>query len=250
MPSNGKTNLPAQRQTSTPAAAPARTGYGRFADERTAPNFVGQLLRFTKTGEYQYGQDRKELEEGTQLIAGMFTLRDGWVKWQDGKPVKQLLELVEDGIDKPDRSELGDLDESQWEKMGEGRAAVPRDPWQETSTLVMADPDTGDLFTFSANSKGGRDALMALAGEYDEHLRQKPDEIPVIELGSSSYKHRVYGQIFKPEFKVVDWVDKDAVSLDGEEDNEAVEAASTKKVVTKITPIKKGGAANRSRSRL
>jgi hypothetical protein len=47
-----------------------------------------------------------------------------------------------------------------------------------------------------------------LALEYGEHMRQKPNEVPVIELGSSSYRHsnKAYGEIRIPILKIVGWI--------------------------------------------
>jgi hypothetical protein len=115
--------------------------------------------------------------------------------------------LVVDAFRSPQRSELGDLDKEMWERDSEGK---PRDPWQPTNYLVMRDLDTGETFTFTTSTNGGFGAIGELAKAYGKHIRQHPDDYPVVELDVGSYQHRdrSRGRIKFPIFKIVDWVNK------------------------------------------
>ena len=116
--------------------------------------------------------------------------------------------LVAEGYVPPKRSELGDTDESQWETDDRGE---PRDPWQLSNYLVLINPDdVKDQYTFTTTSKGGIGAIGELCKVFGRHMREAPDEDPVIALGVGSYQHRdkQYGRIKFPILEVVDWVDK------------------------------------------
>jgi hypothetical protein len=174
--------------------------YQKFADEVASRPFDGDLLRFTKHGEYKAGQDQQEIPDGTRMLVFMPGLKWGWVKWEDNVPVANVMGLINEGFDPPERDELGDDDETQWGELN-GR---PIDPWQKTNHLPMCDSD-GTLYTFVSSSKGGLSAIGELSKAYVQRRRMKPDEIPVVELLSRSYIHKDYGETFAPSFKIIGW---------------------------------------------
>jgi hypothetical protein len=172
--------------------------YGEEVASRA--HITGHLLRFTKHGEWKYGQDMDELPENTRLLAYLPGLKRGWVKWADGAPTRHIVGLVAEGYTPPPREELGDMDESEWSELN-GR---PIDPWQATNYMIMLD-DEGEFYTFVTSSKGGLSAVGELATNFGKHRRMKPDEIPVVELRARSYQHKDYGETFAPVLKLVGW---------------------------------------------
>ena len=136
-------------------------------------------------GQFRFGQDKDELAEGTRMIVYMPSFTWGWIKWQDNKVVERLMPLVSEQPKPPSRKSLGDLDESLWTKWGDGR---PKDPWQETMTVLMCDVH-GQVYTFSTPSKGGHSALKKLSAIYGQRVRAYPDQIPVVELYCRVYVH-------------------------------------------------------------
>ncbi|HEX2554221.1 MAG TPA: hypothetical protein VHL98_10995 [Microvirga sp.] len=189
------------------AAGSSKNAFEAYAESTSRNRIVGDLLKFSK-GEYTAGQNGDEVEEGTQLVANMDELMIGWVKWEDSKPVDMIMGRVAEGYVPPKRAELGDTDEDEWE-VDQGQ---PRDPWQLTNYLILKATDSDDLFTFATSSKGGLNAIGKLAGIFGKHMRQRPDQFPVIALNVDSYKHpnKAYGKIFTPKFDVVGWVGKEA----------------------------------------
>ena len=190
-----------ERQSSA-LAAPDKNYFEQYADAVNANRIVGDLLRFNK-GDWLAGQDQDEMEEGTRLVANVPELLVGWVKWVDSKPEEQIMGRVADGFKPPKRSELGDQDEEEWGTDDQGR---PRDPWQLTNYLILKDEDGDQLYTLAGSSKGMLGAIGKVSGEYGKRYRQKPDEIPIIELGTDKYKHKVHSWVKVPVLKVVGWV--------------------------------------------
>jgi len=175
--------------------------YAEYAGEVNTRPFVGDLLIFTKHGQYKAGQDRDEIAMATKMLVYMPGLKRGWVKWQEGQPVAHIMGLVAEGFRPPPREELGDDNEDEWELLND----KPRDPWQTTNHLPMCN-QKGEVFTFVSSSKGGLSEVGRLSELYSNRRRMKPDEIPVIELESRSYDHKLYGETLAPVFKVVGWV--------------------------------------------
>ena len=166
--------------------------------------FIGDLVKFTK-GEWSYGQDGIELEAGTQLVVVMPTFTTGWLKWRDHKPVAHDTGAVWEGFMPAKRENLDEfVDRSAWEV---DKNKQPKDPWQPNRTVVLADPESNALYTFSTQSKGGIGTLGELQAAYGQRMRMAPDELPVVEIGSGSYRHKDYGKVPFPTLKVVDWVD-------------------------------------------
>jgi hypothetical protein len=192
--------------------------YGRAATSRS---IVGRLLKFNKFGEYRAGQEEEKIACGTKLAAVMDSLQVGYQLWQDSRPADAVMGRIVDGFIPPRRETLGHLDKSKWEAFDDGR---PRDPWQFTNQIVLADLENdGELFTFSTSSRGGLDAIGQLCLKHGEHIRQRPNEAPIITLEVGSYQHsnRAYGEIRFPIFRIVDWVPaKNLPSIEGEGGNQ------------------------------
>ena len=183
---------------------PSATGLNPYEEVGTSANtsgIVGHLLTFGKMGPFRFGQDKDELAEGTRMLVYMPSFSWGWIKWQDKQVIKQLMPLVSEQPRPPARETLGDLDDKLWAKWPDGR---PKDPWQETMRVVMCDVH-GQVYTFSTPSKGGHGALKKLSAAYGQHVRQKPEEIPVVELYIREYMHPQWNETCAPKFQIIGW---------------------------------------------
>ena len=153
--------------------------FEKYGEAATARNITGRLLRFNKFGEYRAGQDEQEIPRGTALVAYMTSLSVGYVRWEDSRPAEIIMGPVGEGFVPPRREELGHTDQARWETFDDGR---PRDPWQLSNSLVLLELELNEFFTFNSSSKGGLGAVGELSKIYGKHIRQKPDEMPIIEL--------------------------------------------------------------------
>jgi hypothetical protein len=180
--------------------------YARSAGNQRS--IVGDLLKFQK-GEWCAGQNEEEIDEGTRLVAVMDNLAVGWVKWWGGKPASQEIGLVSEGFRPPGRDSLGDHDESRWELDNQGHR---RDPWVRTNYLILKEEDGEQIYTFATSSVGGLGCVADLCSEYAKHRRMKPDQYPIVEIGSRSYKHDTFGKVYVPVLNVVGWTDKASVA--------------------------------------
>ena len=204
----------------------ARNAYQEFADEVKQTGIEGSLLRFTKQGDWIAGQEEEEIPEGTELLLGLNTLKRGWQKWQDNKPVDARMGYVNEGYRPVNRDELGDLDEEQWEE-DDNNKGQQRDPWQKTMSVLLKNLETGEVYTYAPSSKSGMTALGEASQLYGNRLQdgEDPDAMPIVRLGSSFYKHKTYGKIMIPVFEITDnWVTPPA---------DAPKKATAKKAVAK-----------------
>lgn len=190
-----------------------------YAKTVSNQHILGKLLKFSK-GDYVAGENSVLVPLGTRFVANMDSLMAGWIKWHDNRPVEHLMESVVHRPIVPPRSTLGDTDKDAWELDENG---TPRDPWQKANYILLlaedgaidddrpvSDPTHG-LYTFTASSVGGLDAIGNVCKSYNLDMRrQRPDMYPAIELGADSYLHRnrAFGRIKKPLLNVVGWAPK------------------------------------------
>jgi hypothetical protein len=167
----------------------------RAAAEEGAQDVTGPIIKFVKGG-FFIGDDNVPL--GTEYTAHVSRWARGWTKFTDGAPSDRRIGLVVDSFVISERSELGDLDVSEWEVGPDGR---PRDPWCRQSYLPMENRNTGEIVTFVSGSKGGAIAIADLAALT---ARNNLGE-PVVRLSAGSYRHKTYGRISVPEFSVIGW---------------------------------------------
>lgn len=164
------------------------------ANEEQAVGGV-EFIRFVKT-DFFIGDVKVT---GNEYLAHVPLLLRGWVKFGNGGIVERRVGKAADGFVVPKRDELGDLDESQWEKDAGGK---PRDPWSERWSLPLEHLETGDLALFETGSKGGLNAIRKLCGSYGRNAHKG---LPIIKLVPSSYKNKKYGPIGIPDLKIVGW---------------------------------------------
>jgi hypothetical protein len=156
----------------------------------------GTLLKFADW-RWSKGKEALEVKEATRLVA--LGTAAAWVRWSGGKPAEYRVREV--GRRLPDREELGDQDEADWEA---GPSGEPRDPWQSTRFVYLVDPMTAEAFTFSTSTWGGRGAVADLGDQIQRMRYANPGAVPVVELHAAPMLTK-FGRKSKPWFKVVDW---------------------------------------------
>ena len=193
-------NTPAVQDNSSavPAAEFAGDPYASYGAAAAAGGTP--FLKFDR-GTFKFGLDDDELPLGTRLVANMPEAQIGWIKWLGGEVVQEAMVCLAEGFRPAYRDDLGDMDESLWEKNPQGN---PIDPWSFTNTVPFKDPATGAEYVFTTSSKGGVRAIGKLCMAYGSERLKNARKLPVVEIGSSSYRHKVYGEVHFPTFSIVE----------------------------------------------
>jgi len=197
--------VPAPTNDNQVPAAANKNVFEAYADGIDNQRILGTILKFTK-GDWLIGRDGEECPE-KELIAVVPGLVHGWIRWEDNRPVEQVMGLLIDSFTPPDRSTLGHLDKATWERDASGE---PRDPWQQGLYLPMVTVDGKTVYTFTTSSDGGRRRGVApLCREYGHRIRQHPSELPIARLEQDSYLHsdRSVGRVKYPLFPVDRYVE-------------------------------------------
>jgi hypothetical protein len=165
------------------------------------------LLKFKKT-KFEIGD--QEVPLGTQFIAYCTDWRQGWVKFIGDEKVDERIGRVADGFHPPERDELGDTDQEEWEPDDDGKL---RDPWVFQQYLPLENVKTGERYLFVSSSKGGGIGVEILchhwAKDIDKGLHRG---LPIVKLATGSFHTKKYGAIQRPDFPIVSWPDDDLVA--------------------------------------
>jgi hypothetical protein len=172
-------------------------GWADAAADLSESTLRGTLLKFSDWCWFK-GKDSTKVPEGTKLI--VLQTAHAWVKWKDKRPVEYRIRTPNTKL--PDRAELGDLDETQWELSPDGKSR--KDPWQNTRFVYLIDPITNEAFTFTTSSWGGRNAVIDLADQIVRTRRVRAGVVPLVELCAASHITK-FGRKSKPHFKVIEW---------------------------------------------
>jgi len=150
------------------------------------------FLRLTRAGDYIYGPQNIDVQDGSQWAVNLAALEHGWVCWGDGELLGQI--MVDVRLPQPARPLPleGYAFEAQF---GMGLACITGE-------------DKGLEVIYKNNSLGYKKAFdQLLADVRARYLLDQAFYWPVLELETSSYPHKKYGQIFEPVFKIVGWAD-------------------------------------------
>ena len=175
---------------------PADDGWDAAAGEASERMIRGHLLKFADW-RWTLGKEATPVDNGTRLIAlGTAAM---WVRWEDGKPVEQIVRRPGERL--PEREKLRHTNEDEWET---GPGGEPKDPWANTRLVYLVDPDTAEAYTFSTSSWGGRAAVIELGDQTARMRTTYPDAAPIVELRAVEMPTR-FGRKSKPVLKVVGW---------------------------------------------
>jgi hypothetical protein len=203
--------------TSTKNALGFPTGDGPDPFAKAAKDMGGthaQFLRFDgNNGDYTYGpdEDKKELDHGDQIACNMATFKRGWICWKNGEVADEIMVEVIAG-EPPAASTL--KDHGPYQKYDDGT----EDGWQEQASVEFRGLENGELFLFKVSSKGARRSMSALLDSFAKVYRQKPNQVPVIEIGATSFEPKVgkgdgpkkkVGKKYAPNLKIVGWIPAD-----------------------------------------
>lgn len=175
---------------------------GRESKPPVASN-VMPFLRLDHDGNWIYGRENTDVEDGSLWAIDPMSLTVGWINWADpkmnGGKREKCGEVMGPCTQVPampvaDHSDKG----GEWVKQ------------YGFDLVCVYGQDEGQHVAYRTSSRGGTKAYSAV---YDEILaRPHPDYFfPIVSLEHSSYNNPNYGgnRVNEPEFKVTDWSNKE-----------------------------------------
>jgi hypothetical protein len=169
------------------------------------------ILKMDKRGDWVFGADQTEVDDGTLWAVNPFSFVHGYIAWGDGEVLGEKMVSVSQPLPEMDAAPAG-------AKRG----------WETQvgmSLKCISGPDNGLEVRYNVTSVGGKRAVQGLAvaiAQQVESDQTKP--VPVVMLKRDHYTHKSYGKIYTPVFEVQEWM-----SMDGKSEEKAEEAAPARR---------------------
>lgn len=186
---NPKTGLPANLASIASAL--------RKTTEVIATN-QKQYVKYTKYGEWVYGQDDTEIDSKQQWAVNPLAAGIGFVGWGDkehgneGTPLGEHFAHPVAGEPILEQETLDEIDGQ----------------WLPAIKMEFKNLEDKTELVWKANSTGARNAYKTVMEKVADRLEAENAYcVPVVTMGKSHYQHTKYGKIFTPLLEVVAWAD-------------------------------------------
>ncbi len=169
------------------------------------------IIKMDKTGHWVVGADQTEIEKPSLWAVNPFSFVHGFIAWGQGEVLAEKMYPINVDLDSVD--------------LGPPPSGAARG-WENQLGMAVKCVQGADEelnARFSTTSVGGKRALTSLMHQVADKSDSAPEEIvPLVELGSEYYAHKVYGRVYTPVFKIIKWI-----GLDGNAADESQASAST-----------------------
>jgi hypothetical protein len=185
-------NLVAFKSAGLPAVTTLASALRVAAQSVAAPGGT-VIIKMDRTGHWVFGADQTEVEEGSKWAINPYSFLHGYVAWGEGAVLAEKLVPMTEPL--PELAEPPAGAKKGWE-MQVG-----------FSLKCVSGEDAGMEARFTATSTGGKRAVQELAlAVADQASKDSSKIVPVVTLGKDHYQHRMYGRIYTPVFKLVEFV--------------------------------------------
>jgi hypothetical protein len=158
------------------------------------------FMKFTKQGEFVYGQENVEADSKGIWAVNPVSFCIGVIGWRGGNVVGEHMFP----ITSPERVDWDGLEPIRTKNEGGGDG----DGWQEQYTVDLKNLKDGTEVVFKTTSKGGKNAVGDLASLISTQVDEHPElPLALVNLTSDFYKHKTFGKVFTPVFKLAGWAD-------------------------------------------
>ena len=155
-------------------------------------------LKFAK-GIWTAGMDDREIDRDDELALDPKSISKGGICWSGGSVLDERFETLASGR----TVNLGELPDH-------GPYANDDDGWKAAVHCKFKSLTTGEEYSFSSTSHGGRKALAGVTKEFVARMKSgESDLVPIVRLSSDGYKHKLYGYVATPLIEIVGWSNED-----------------------------------------
>lgn len=206
--------VPATRQST--AVSASMNYYEALAAEAETYKGGGSGARFLKfsgnDGYYTYGAEDTDLAEGTRAAVNPMSLKRGWICWNDGQMLEEVMYTILEG-QPPAKHELTD----------HGPYKAKNDGWAEQKTIEFLAIDGEPVpLLFQANNRSKLNALEQLMKKIGREYKGHPGCVPIIALGSNAFEAQERNEAgekvgrkmtkYAPTFDIVDWMPEEELA--------------------------------------
>jgi hypothetical protein len=202
------TDVATIRNGSTAVASFGDDPWAAYAAQHGNSNAGVQYMKFDgNTGVFNYGADRTELEEGTQLAVNMNEYKTGFICWKDQEVVdEKMISVIEVFAGAPPIVEAHLKDHGPYKKYANGAT----DGWVEQQSVGLKLLDDGTDMVFKSSSVSGIRSLKKLLSDYAAGRKvHGADAVPIVEISTTTFVPKNAGpgagKKYVPVFTIVAW---------------------------------------------
>lgn len=177
-----------------------------------------------KNGRWLYGAANTEISADSSWLFDPRTVEHGWICWKKraegdkskaGPPLGHRMVPFSDP--KPEEKDLPYFADGDWAEQ------------YLVKVVCVSGDEAGTELLYQSSAQGMIEQLVNLLVKIENRIAEgKKGVLPVVKLRTTDYNHPVWGQTFKPEFKIDGWINvDDAPKLESK--TAAVEAPMKKK---------------------
>jgi hypothetical protein len=182
--------------------------------------YIKMLTKGRDAGTWVFGQQETEVEEGSLWAINPASIKHGYVAWDThggGAPVAEIMVSVNRQL--PSIDSLPELPAGTPSKKAPGVPVTLEYAAQRSFDAVcVSGEDQGVSVEYKQSSTGAMKLFNKLVNDMLDRIQKGDEIVPIGKWGFSSYEHKTYGEIYNPEFEIVEWrTIEDASPPEGDE---------------------------------
>jgi len=169
--------------------------------------YLKMLTKGRDAGTWVYGQEETEVEEGSLWAINPLSIKHGYVAWDThagGAPVQEIMVSINRQL--PSKDSLPVLPPGTPSKKAPN---VPVDleyaDQRSFDAVCISGADEGVTVEYKQSSAGSMKLFSKVVNALLDQVSKGDAIVAVGKWGFSSYDHKTYGEIYNPEFEIVEW---------------------------------------------
>jgi hypothetical protein len=167
--------------------------------------YIKMLTKGRDAGTWVYGQQETEVEGASLWAINPHSIKHGFVAWDTnggGAPVQELMLSINRQL--PSKDTLPELPMGTPDKNGRAEILTYQDQ-RSFDAVCISGEDEGTVVEYKQSSVGAMKLFGKIINGLLTQVEKGEEIVPVGKWSFSTYKHTKYGEIYNPEFEIVEW---------------------------------------------
>lgn len=170
--------------------------------------YLKMLSKGRDSGTWVYGQEDTEVEPDSLWALNPTSIKHGYVAWDSnagGPPVQEV--MVPALMRLPSKDSLPVLPMGAPDKKSGKSEQLTYDNQMSIEAVCVSGEDEGVTIEYKQSSVGALKLFGKLVKLITAQVEKGDDIVPIGKWGYSTYPHtnKAYGEIYNPEFEIVEW---------------------------------------------
>ncbi len=167
--------------------------------------YIKMLTKGRDAGTWVFGQQETEVEPDSLWAVNPASIKHGYVAWDTeggGAPVQEIMVPINRPL--PGRDALPPLGMSTPDKKGNVTQIEYQDQ-RSIDVVCVSGEDEGVVVEYKQSSTGAMKLFGKIINALLDQIQKGDEIVPVGKWAFSTYEHKKYGEIYNPEFEIVEW---------------------------------------------